>query len=135
MAHFFLPVQGPIRAHGEAAASESPISELVINPNSNGAFGVWGGGWDGNPLVIKVYRGNAVVSEGAAPSVKLIRISRDVGNHIDVYSAIGLKDGDEIYGMLDDGTTRFTGALLIRVHSGSADDLMAEWAQHYRAKQ
>jgi hypothetical protein len=134
MANFFLPVEGGNRAHGPAAASESAISELIIRPAGNGSFGLWGGGPDGKPLVAKVYRGSAVVSDGNAAIVKLSRLTRDPGNHIDVYSATGLKAGDEIYGMLEDGKTRYTAALSIRMATGKAIDIMAEWAQHYRAK-
>ncbi|HKS88658.1 MAG TPA: peptidoglycan recognition family protein [Stellaceae bacterium] len=133
MAHFFLPVGN--LANGPAAASESAISELFVPAGGAGRFGLWGGGFDGKPLTVKVYRAGTVASDGAGHAVHLARAAHDPANHIDVYTAAGLRDGDEVYGMLADGVTRFTGALRIRVHAGKASDVMAEWAQHYRAKQ
>lgn len=128
MAHFFVPSHGGDIAHGPAAADGAGISQISISPGGAAQFGIWGGGPDGSVLIAKVYRGSAVVNEGPAPVVKLARVSNDSARHIQVYTAYGLRSGDEIYGMLPDGR-RWTSALTIKIQQGGANDVMAEWVQ------
>ena len=127
-----MPTHGANKGLGESAASGAGISELVIGPNGVGTVGIWGGGPDGAALVIKVYRGATVVSEGAHPAVKLQRISNDSGTHIQVYSLSGLKEGDQLFGLTADGA-RYTGALSVRVLGDTANGVIEQWARHYLA--
>src|SRR5215468_6515916 len=127
MAHFFLPETNKI--FNPTATMQSPISELFIRPGSPARFGIWGGGWNGERLIVKVYRGASVIKDDPSPA------SSDLGNNIYLYEISGLQDRDLIYGMLPDGQTRFTGELSVRTASTSASDIMAEEAQHYRRKE
>ncbi len=126
MAHFFVPTHAD-KGHGAMAADGAAISDLVVDTGGTATFGLYGGGWDGERLLIKVYRGSVVVNEGAAASVKLNRLSDDSVGHIQVYSASGLRNGDEIYGMLANGG-RFTGALTVR-QLKDAGGIIELWAK------
>jgi hypothetical protein len=128
MAHFFLPSSGPNQAINFTAAENSPISELIIKHGANASFGVWGGGWNGERLRVQVWRGSQRILDDPAAKQSF------PGQHIYTYSIPGLANGDEVYGMLPDGATRFTEALKIVVHSSKAADVMAEWARDYAAK-
>jgi hypothetical protein len=132
VAHFFVPSHGADTSHGEAAAMGAAISDLVIRPNRQVRFGLWGGGPGGERLAVTVYRAGAVVSGGKTSPVKLALVSNHAPTHIQIYSATGLAAGDEIYGLLADGR-RYTGALRVRVLKGTPGDVMKLWAQSYRA--
>jgi|GEM_PF-4639709 len=127
MAHFFVPSHAD-KAHGLSAAFGGGILELVIRRGESARVGVWGGGPDGKPLQVKVYRGPLIVSDGKAAVVKLTRASDDPTNHIQVYTVAGLKDGDKLVGVLPDDTP-YTAALLVRELTGSANDIIEAWAR------
>jgi hypothetical protein len=73
MANFFVPSYESDTAHAEDAASDADIYELAIEKGKGARFGIWGGGPDGRPLSIKVYRNSTIVSDGANAPVKLTR--------------------------------------------------------------
>ncbi|MBR0796111.1 N-acetylmuramoyl-L-alanine amidase [Bradyrhizobium jicamae] len=127
MAHFFLPESD--NKFNPKAAMDSPISELFIRAGTPARFGIWGGGWSGERLVVKVYRGASVINDDPGP------VSSDVGNNIYVYVVSGLQDGDLIYGMLPGGEVRFTSELRVRTASNRASDVMGEEAQHFKSKE
>lgn len=127
MAHFFVPSHAD-KQHGLAAAFGGGILELVIRRGESARLGLWGGGPDGKPLQVKVYRNAAVVSEGKAAPVKLARASDDPTNHIQVYLIAGLKDGDKIVGVLADETP-YTAAVQVRELTGAANDIIEAWAR------
>lgn len=126
MAHFFFPSQSDAK-HGEMAAENAALSELVVLPGGFGRFAVWGGGPDNKPLTVKVQRSGAVVSEGAHPAVKLQRASNDPATHIQVYSASGLQTGDQIQGWDGAGLPQ-TAPMPVRVLTEAAGDVMDHWA-------
>lgn len=127
MAHFFIP-DHPDKAHVSAAVEGGALSELAIRPGSAAAFGLWGGGPTGQPLVVKVYRGGVSVSDGARPAVKVERVANDPANHVQTFRATGLTAGDQIVGLLPDGVTRYTAPLPVRVLGSSASAVMTQWA-------
>jgi hypothetical protein len=127
MANFFLPSPGSPRSIGFAAADNSWLSELIIKPGAIANFGLWGNGRAGEILTIKVYRAGQIVIDNPTPK------SSFPDQNVQIFALPGLKNGDEIYGMLPDGVSRFTSALKIVLHANTATDVIADWAQHYKA--
>jgi hypothetical protein len=127
MANFFLPSPGSPRSIGFAASDNSGLTELIIRAGANADFGLSGGGWNGEALRVQVYRAGQVIIDNPTPK------SSFPDQKVYIYSLPRLQNGDLIYGMLPDGVSRFTGALKIVIHSNSANDVIAEWAQHLKA--
>jgi hypothetical protein len=127
MAHFFLPSPGSPKSLGFAAAENSGLTELIVKPGAPANFGLWGGGPDGQPLRIQVFRAGQVVIDNPDPK------SSNAAQNTYIYSLPNLRNGDEIYGMMSDGLMRYTSALTIFIHANTPNDVIAEWAQNYKA--
>lgn len=140
MAHFFMPAAqqsdsaAAAGSHAEQASDALDIEEVLIDAAGIARFGLWGGGPSGEKLVIKVYRAGVVVNEGQRPAVKVASAGGFTARHISLYTATGLKDGDEIYGMLDD-KRRYTGVLTARKPSNDDRTLIKRWADAVKAGQ
>jgi len=134
MANFFIPSYDSDTAHAEDAAGDAGISELIIEKNKAARFAVWGGGPDGKPLAIKIYRNGSVVSEGNTAPVKLMRGSILPSAHVQVFSAWGLQDGDQVCGLLPDGRP-WTEPMSVSELTGSAQSVMSYWAQCFNSNQ
>jgi hypothetical protein len=130
MANFFVPSYDSDTAHAEDAASDADIYELTIEKGKGARFGIWGGGPDGKPLSIKVYRNSTIVSDGAHAAVKLMRASLLPAAPVQVFSAWGLQQDDKIFGLLDDGRP-WTPPLVVNELTQSADS----WAKDYNKTQ
>jgi hypothetical protein len=104
------------------------ISTLAADATGKARFRLWGGGPDGEELIVRVYRSNVVVSEGLGVTLK----STNAGNWNFDYTATGLKPGDQIFGLTNLGA-RYTAALSV-LSAGTApskNHLIASWAAHY----
>lgn len=132
MAHFFNAWPGMSKANAVVSAKSPGISTLQIPATGVGTFGVYGGDGAGNWLTIRVYRGSAIVSDGAKPAVPVKVLLEDAGEWVRVLQATGLKAGDEIYGMTAAGQ-RYTSALTVKTVAGKAADAMQDWADHLKA--
>lgn len=110
-------------------STHADISTIAVDASGKARFRLWGGGPDGEELIVRVYRSNVVVSEGGGVDLS----STDAGSWNFDYTATGLKAGDQIFGLTSLGG-RYTGALTV-VNSGTASSknhLIASWAAHYK---
>lgn len=134
MAQFFIPSHEANQPTNDLAASEAAISVLMVQAARPVDFGLWGGDDAGKELSVKVLRGGTVVNEGRHISVTLFRKSVDPANHIQVFHAVGLKQGDVIRGFTKEGKP-WTEPLPVREMTRAAGDVMKAWTQAYLAKE
>ena len=108
--------------------SQTAISTVGADAQGKAKFRLWGGGPNGEELVVRVYRAGVVVSESGGVTLA----SKSAGNWDFDYEATGLKPGDQIFGMtnLDQ---RYTSALSVVAASAapSKNHLINTWAKHY----
>jgi hypothetical protein len=128
MANFFEAFAGMTKAQAKNAPD---VWVLRIQAGGNGWFGVYGGDDSGNVLILKVYRGGAVVSDGAKAAVRVTKVLEDAPEWNRVYQATGLKDGDEIYAETNFGH-RYLGPLKVKAISVAAPDPIEAWANRLK---
>jgi hypothetical protein len=142
MAYFFEAWSGMTKAQADVA-SDSGLSTLPVTAMGAGTFGLWGVGLAGDPLKVRVRRGAAVVSDGGikAPVKLQLLLGADAAakrgwalpQRTRIYQATGLKPGDEIDAVAGDGGQRAAGPLTVTLVSGTAGDVMHDWATRLRA--
>jgi hypothetical protein len=142
MAYFFEAWMGMTKAQADVAAN-SGLSTLPVDPIGNGTFGLWGVGIGGNPLKIRVRRGATVVSDGGPKALVKLTSLLDAATaskrgsmapeRTRIFLASGLKPGDEIDAVNTDGGHRAAGPLTVTLVSGTAGDVMQDWANQLRA--
>lgn len=134
MAQFFIPSHESGQPTNDLAASEAAISVLMVQAARQAVFGLSGGDDAGTELSVKVLRGGTVVSEGRHVMVTLWRAAVDPANHIQVFHAVGLKQGDVIRAFTKDGRP-WTEPLPVREMTRAAGDVMKAWTQAYLSKE
>jgi hypothetical protein len=141
MAYFFEAWAGMTKAQADVAR-DSGLSTLPVTAIGAGTFGLWGVGLGGDPLKIRVRRGATVVSDGAKAPVKLnLLLGADAAmrrgsmypERTRIYQAYGLKPGDEIDAVATDDGHRAAGPLTVTEVSGTAGDVMQDWANKLKA--
>jgi hypothetical protein len=129
MNNFFYP-SGGLDATALFVASEfDAISEVLIQPNMPVRVGMLGA-FEQKPLLLKVFRGGVVVSDGVTAKVKIARYGNDSGRRIQTFMIYGLTQNDELRGLADDGSV-VVRPIRVRVDQHGANSRMREWARRW----
>jgi N-acetylmuramoyl-L-alanine amidase len=133
MNNFFYP-SGGLDATAVFVASElDRISEVMIQLNAPARVGMLGG-IEQKPLVLKVFRGGSVVSDGANAKVKIARSVNNPSARIQTFMVYGLIQNDELRGLAEDGTVVIR-PIRVRVDQHGANSRMREWARQWIASE
>ena len=141
MAYFFEAWSGMTTAQADVAR-DSGLSTLPVTAMGAGTFGLWGVGFGGDPLKIRVKRGAAVVSDGGPKAPVKVQPLLDADGkpkrgyataRTRIFQALGLRPGDEIDAVATDSGHRAAGPLTVTLVSGTAGDVMQDWANELRA--
>ncbi|MDS4068550.1 MAG: peptidoglycan recognition family protein [Candidatus Competibacter sp.] len=105
---FFQPTQLKSRdpAHAPFAVFGAALAELVIRPGTTAQVGLWGKGYNGDLLEVRVYRGGARVSGSPSSPVKFTRTASDPKLHLQEFQVTGLREGDTLIGVTASGQPR-----------------------------
>jgi hypothetical protein len=129
MAQFFLPTQ-PNPAHVTVAAEGAELSSLLIRPGAPARVGLWGFGFNWEPLEVRVFRGGTWVSGSPSSAVKLTRTMNVPSDYSQVFTITGLRQGDTLLGVMANGQA-FTNPLPVYELNGTPSGIMQEAASLY----
>jgi hypothetical protein len=127
--HFFQPSLAKRRdpTITPLAVKGAVLDALVVRSGTPAAVGLWGNGYNGDPLDVWAYRDGRRVSGSPSAPVKLSRTFLDRKLQIQEFRVTGLKEGDTLVGVSTSGR-RMTDELPVYELRNTASGLMREAA-------